>query len=98
MALPIDPQLSGEDRVGDLVAHHCTGPNPMLGLVIRIETIDDLLTECIATMVVRIYGSLGTQWITGGQLRIVEWVLNGDLFAWGVLLHTKIMGNVNGCW
>jgi hypothetical protein len=60
-----------------------SGPNSMSGSVIQIEVIDDLLTECITAMVVRIYGSLGTQWITGGQLRIVEWVLDGDLFSWG---------------
>jgi hypothetical protein len=80
-----------------MVARHCTGSNPMSGSVIRIEAIDDLLTECITAMVVRIYGSLGTQWITGGQLRVVEQVLDGDLFAWGVLMHTKMMGQLNRC-
>jgi hypothetical protein len=45
MAFPIDPQLLGEDQVGDLVAHHCTRPKPMSGLVIRTEVIDDLLIE-----------------------------------------------------
>jgi hypothetical protein len=97
MALPTDPQLSGDERVGDLVARHYMGPNPMSGSVIRIEVIDDLLTECIVAMVVRIYGSLGTQQITGGQLRIVEWVLDGDLFSWGLMLHTRMMGQVNRC-
>jgi hypothetical protein len=66
MALVVDPHLLGEDQVETMVARHCTGPNPMSGLVICIEAIDDLLTECIATMVVRIYRSLGTQRITGG--------------------------------
>jgi hypothetical protein len=97
MALPLDPQLLGEDRVGDLAAHHCTGPNPMSGSVLCIEVIDDLLTECITLMVVRIYGSLATQWITGGQLRVLEKVLDGDLFSWGVLMHTKMMGQLNQC-
>jgi hypothetical protein len=78
--------------VGDLAARHCTGLNPMSGSVIHIEVIDDLLTECISAMVVRIYRSLGTQQIIHGQLRLVEWVLDGDLFAWGVLLHIKMMG------
>jgi hypothetical protein len=50
-----------KDRVGDLVSHHCTRTKPMLSSVIRIEAIDDLLMECIAVMVVRIYRSLGTQ-------------------------------------
>jgi hypothetical protein len=43
-------------------------------------------------MVVRIYRSLGTQWITGGHLRIVERILDEDLFSWGVLLLTKMIG------
>jgi hypothetical protein len=92
MSIPIDPQLLREERVGDLVACQCIGMNPMLGSVIWIEAISDLLMEHIAVMAVRIYGSLGTEWITGGQLRIMEWVLDGDLFAWVVLLHTKMMG------
>jgi hypothetical protein len=27
----------------------------------------------------------------------VEWVLDGDHFAWGVLMDTKMMGQVNRC-
>jgi hypothetical protein len=37
------------------------------------------------------------KWITGGQLRVVEQVLDGDLFAWGVLMHTKMMSQLNWC-
>jgi hypothetical protein len=48
-------------------------------------------------MVVRIYGSLGTQWITGGQLRIVERVLDGDHFSWGLMLHSRMMGQIHQC-
>jgi hypothetical protein len=48
-------------------------------------------------MVVKIYGSFGTQWITGGHLRVVEEVLYGDLFAWGVLMHTRMVSQVNRC-
>jgi hypothetical protein len=79
--LVIDPHLLGEDRVETIVMRHCSGLNPMSGSVVRIEALDDLLTECIEAMVVRIYGSLGTQWITGGKLRVVEEVLDGDLFV-----------------
>jgi hypothetical protein len=78
--------------VADLVVHHFSGPNLMSGLIIWIEAIDDILTKCIAAMVVRIYKYLGTQRIIGGQLRIVERVLDGDLFSCGILLHTKMMG------
>jgi len=69
----------------------------MSGLVVHIEAIDDLLIKCILTMVVRIYRSLATQRITGGQLKVVEKVLDGDLFAWGVLMHTKMMSQLNRC-
>jgi hypothetical protein len=64
--LVVDPHIPGEDRVETITVRHCSGLNPMSGLVVWIEALDDLLTECIETMVVRIYGSLGTQWITGG--------------------------------
>jgi hypothetical protein len=60
MALPVEPHLPREDRVETMAARHCTGLNPVSGSVICIEAIDDLLTECITTMVVRIYRSLAT--------------------------------------
>jgi hypothetical protein len=83
--------------VGDLVARHYTRLNPVSTSVIRIQAIDDLLIEFITAMVVRIYGSFGTQKITRGLLRVVERVPDGDLFSWGVLLHTNMMGQVNRC-
>jgi hypothetical protein len=60
MALPIDPPLSGDECVGDLGIHHFSGLNLMSGSSIQIEALDDLLTEFIAAMVVRMNGSLGT--------------------------------------
>jgi hypothetical protein len=60
MALPMDPWLPGDERVGDLVACHCMGPCMMLSSFIWIEVIEDLLTEFIIAMVVRIYRSSGT--------------------------------------
>jgi hypothetical protein len=59
-ALAVDPHLPGEDRVETMADHHCSTPNPMSGSVVSIETIDDLFNECIVTMVLRIYRSLGT--------------------------------------
>jgi hypothetical protein len=60
MALPLDPSLLGDKWVGDLGIHHYSGPKLMSGSFIWIEAVDDLLTECIAAMVVRMYVSLGT--------------------------------------
>jgi hypothetical protein len=74
---PVYPHLPGEDKVDTIVTRHCSRLNPMSSSVVRIEAFDELLTECIASMVVRIYGSFGTQRIIGGQLRVVEEVLDG---------------------
>jgi hypothetical protein len=64
----------------------------MSGSVICIEVMDVLLHHCIAAMIVRIYRSLATQWISGGQLRIMQRLLDGDILAWGLMLHAKMMG------
>jgi hypothetical protein len=64
----------------------------MSGLVFHIEVMDALLHQCIMAMIVRIYGSLSIQRITGGQLRIMERVLDGKFFTSGLMLHTKMMG------
>jgi len=49
-------------------------------------------------MVVMIYGSLVTQWILRGQLRIVERVLDGDIFSWGLMLHSRMMEKIHRSW
>jgi hypothetical protein len=38
----------------------------MLGSIVSIKAIDALVHRCVATMVVRVYGSLVTQRISGG--------------------------------
>jgi hypothetical protein len=96
-ALIVDPHLLGEDRVETIMGRHYFKSNPMSGLVMWIEAIDDLFTKYIAAMVVRIYGFLGTHRIIGGQMRVVEEVLDGDLFAWGVLMHTQMVSQLNWC-
>jgi hypothetical protein len=97
-ALAVDLHLPWEDQLETMVARHCSILNLMSGSVIRIEATDEFLTECITTIVMRIYRSLGTQQITGGQLRVVEEVLYGKIFAWGVLMHTRMMSQLNQCW
>jgi hypothetical protein len=44
MALPVDPQLSGDERVVELARRYCSGSNSMSGSVIQIEVMDELLT------------------------------------------------------
>jgi hypothetical protein len=56
---------------------------------------DALVHRCIAAMIVRVYGSLATQWISGGQLSVMERVLVGEHFAWGLTLHARMVGKLD---
>jgi hypothetical protein len=53
----------------------------MSGSVVSIGVMDALVHSCMVAMVVRFYGSLVTQRISGGQLRIMEWALAGEHFS-----------------
>jgi hypothetical protein len=64
----------------------------MSGTVVRIESIDSLAHRCIVVMIVRVYGSLATQRISGGQLLVLERVLVCECFAWGLTLHARMVG------
>jgi hypothetical protein len=59
---------------------------------VSIASIDSLVHHCIAAMIVRVYGSLATQWISGGQLLVLERVLDGEHFTWGLTLHARMVG------
>jgi hypothetical protein len=59
---------------------------------VSIGLIDALAHRCIAMMIVRVYGSLATQWINGGQLMVMERVLAGEHFTWGLTLHARMVG------
>ena len=58
---------------------------------------DALVHHCMATMVVRVYGSLATQRINGCQLRIMQRALGGEHFAWGLMLYSKMVGQLTRC-
>jgi hypothetical protein len=92
MALPTDTQLSGDVRLIDVARGYCMRSNLIPGSIIHIEVMDALFHQCIEAMVVRVYGYLATQRITNGQLRIMERVLDGEFFSWGLMLHAKMMG------
>jgi hypothetical protein len=79
-ALPVDPQLPGDAHLADLAQRYCSGEDFMSGSVVRIGAMDALVHHCITTMIMRIYGSLATQWISGGQLRIMQRALGGEIF------------------
>jgi hypothetical protein len=97
MVLPVDPQLLGDVHLVDLARRYCSGTNIMLGSILHIEAMENLLHECITAMIVRIHGCLVMQWISGGQLIIMQRVLDGDFFSWGFMLHTNMMGKINQC-
>jgi hypothetical protein len=67
----------------------------MSGMVVSILTIDSLAHRCIAAMIVRVYGSLATQRISGGQLLVLERVLAGERFAWGLTLHARMVAQLD---
>jgi hypothetical protein len=64
----------------------------MSGSMVSIGVMDTLVHHCMVEMVVRFYGSLATQRISGGQLRIMERALSDDHFSWGLILHAKMVG------
>jgi hypothetical protein len=69
----------------------------MSGTVVSISVIDSLAHRCIAAMIVRIYGSLATQRISGGQLLVLERVVAGEQFAWGLTLHARMVAQLDHC-
>jgi hypothetical protein len=90
--LPAEPVLPGDGQLVVLAQRYCSGENFMSGSMVSIGAMDALVHRCMAAMVVRVYGSLATQRISGGQLRIMERALGGEHFAWGLMLHAKMVG------
>jgi hypothetical protein len=60
LVLPRDTSLATVGR------RYCSGPNYMSSTVLSIRVMDALSHHCIAAMIVRVYGSLVTQRISGG--------------------------------
>jgi hypothetical protein len=53
----------------------------MSGSMVSIDVMDALVHRFVAVMVVRVYGSLVTQGISGGQLKIIGRALAGENFS-----------------
>ena len=53
----------------------------MSGSVVSIGVMDALAHHCVAVMSVRVYGSLATQQISGGQLRVMGRALARENFS-----------------
>jgi hypothetical protein len=62
---------------------------------INIGAINSLETQVFCAMVVRIFGSLGTQRISGVHLTIAERVMDGHMYPW-VCFDACMYGGT--CW
>jgi hypothetical protein len=95
--LPVEPVVPGGGHLVVLAQTYCSGENYMSISVVRIGAMDALVDRCVASMIVRVYGYLTTQQINGGQLRIMQRALGGEHFSWGLMLHTKMVGQLDRC-
>jgi hypothetical protein len=95
--LPAEPVLSRETALVTIGRRYCSGENFMSGTVVSISAIDSLAHRCIAMMIVRIYGSLATQRISGGQLLVLERVVGSEQFAWGLTSHVWMIAQLDRC-
>jgi hypothetical protein len=97
MPLPAEPVLPRTILLVDIGQRYCSGRDFMSRTVVSIGAIDSLAHRCIVAMIVRIYGSLATQRISGGQLLVLERVLVGERFAWGLMLHARMVAQLDHC-
>jgi hypothetical protein len=96
--LPTEPVLPRDTHLREIAERYCSGENYMSGTVVSISGLDSLAHRCIAAMIVRVYGSLATQRISGGQLLVLERVVVGrERFAWGLTLHARMIAQLDHC-
>jgi hypothetical protein len=81
--LPAEPVLPGDVQLATLGQRYCSRENFMSGSVVSIGAMDALVHHCVAAMIVRVYGSLATQRISGGQLRVMGRALARRAFFLG---------------
>jgi hypothetical protein len=97
--LPAEPVLPRGTHLSEIAERYCSGDNYMFGTVVSISGLDSLVHRCIAAMIVRVYGSLATQRISGGQLLVLERVVVGcERFSWGLTLHARMITQLDRCW
>jgi hypothetical protein len=81
MPLPTETVLPRDTPLTTVGWRYCSRPNYMSGTVVSIGAMDALAHHCIVAMIVRVYGSLATQQISGGQLMVMGRVLAGEHFT-----------------
>jgi hypothetical protein len=98
MPLSTEPVLSRGTHLLEIAERYCSGKNYMSRNVVSISGLDSLVHRCIAAMIVRVYGSLATQRISGGQLLMLERVVVGrERFAWGLTLYVQMIAQLDRC-
>jgi hypothetical protein len=90
--LPAKPMLPINVSLVTLGRRYCSRENYMSCSVMSIGVMDALAHRCVAAMIMRVYGSLVTQRINGGQLMVMGRALAGEHFTWGLMLHAKMVG------
>jgi hypothetical protein len=90
--LPTEPVLPRDVELVIVDQRFYSRVNFMSGSIVSIGAVDALAHHCIAAMIVRVYGSLATQRISGGQLSVMERVLDGEHFTWGLTLNARMVG------
>jgi hypothetical protein len=79
------PTMARGMDLEEYAGQFCPGGDYMTGSAVRINALGVLLHRCVASMVVRIYGSTAPHRISGGELMLVERVVVGrERFAWGL--------------
>jgi hypothetical protein len=64
--LPAEPVVLGDGQLVVLTRRYCSGEKFMSGSMVSIGVIEGLVHRCTTMMIMRVYGSLVTQWINGG--------------------------------
>jgi hypothetical protein len=92
------PTMARGVDLEEYAGQFCPGGDYMTGSAVRINALGVLLHRCVASMVVRIYGSTAPHRISGGELMLVERVVVGrERFAWGLALHARMVAQLDRC-
>jgi hypothetical protein len=98
MSMMTAPMMPRETDLAEYAGQFCSRGHYMTGSAVRINALDVLLHRCVASMIVRIYGSTAPHWISGGELILMERVVVGrEQFAWGLALHARMIAQLNRC-
>jgi hypothetical protein len=95
---PTAPVMPRDTDLAVFARRFCSGGHYMTGSAVRINALDVLLHRCVASMIVRGYGSTAPHRISGGELMLMERVVVGrERFTWGLALHARMVAQLDHC-